>query len=529
MKPSHAIIVSTCIIGASAVRMGVNTTDFEAFGHTLGLSESAIQSLENRYVWAYTSAGVLGIACLTATFALQPDKVDTAPINQTVVEVNWSESCWDEPHCVIQPQSADDVSKSLRIIDFFEVKFSVRSGGHSPNPGWSSIDDHGILLDLAKLNSISISNDLTYASIGPGARWNDVYLTLGGREVVVVGGRVPSVGVGGLILGGGYFFFSNQFGLAADNVRNFEVALASGAIVNANATSYTDLFWALKGGGPNFGIVTRYDLYTVPTYEIWVQQSLYSIDQAYDVLAAFDEWQLNGAADAKSFVTLFFTLNHAVVGLMYSEPSPRAPDVFAGFLNLIPLQTVVPSSNLTFSAVTQLLSAAFPSTRGRHDYRGCSTRIDAQLNREVYAAWREKALAVHEVTGANQTFAIQHVGANMARQGALKGGNPLNVPSGDMQWWTTLIDWEREEDDELVRSVSIETTDLYEELSKERGLDLPFIFMNDASQDQNPLTSYGSENILRLKDISKKYDKKQVFQKLQNGGFLLSKVQGTEM
>lgn len=94
------------------------------------------------------------------------------------------------------------MSTSLRIIDFFEVKFSVRSGGHSPNPGWSSIDNQGILLDLEKLDSISVSNDLSYASVGPGARWNDVYLTLGEQEVVVVGGRVPSVGVGGLILGG---------------------------------------------------------------------------------------------------------------------------------------------------------------------------------------------------------------------------------------------------------------------------------------------------------------------------------------
>lgn len=107
--------------------------------------------------------------------------------------------------------------------------------------------------------------------------------------------------------------------------------LANGSIVNANATSYTDLFWALKGGGPNFGIVTRYDLYTVPSYEIWGQQTLYSIDQAYDVLAAFDEWQANGAADVKSFITLFFALDYAIVGLMYSEPLPQVPDIFAGF------------------------------------------------------------------------------------------------------------------------------------------------------------------------------------------------------
>ncbi|KAI1178067.1 FAD-binding domain-containing protein [Nemania sp. FL0916] len=524
MRPIYAIIVPTCIISASATRVDVKLADFEAFGQTLGLSESSIESVGDRYARASATDNVLDIACLTAKLALQPGEVETAPINQTVIEVNWSEACWYEPHCVIQPQSAIEVSKSLLVIDFFEVKFSVRSGGHSPNPGWSSIYDQGILLDLGKLNSISVSNDLSYARVEPGARWNDVYLTLGEQEVVVVGGRVPSVGVGGLILGGGYFFFSNQFGLAADNVKNFEVVLSNGAIINANATSNADLFWALKGGGPNFGIVTKYDLYTVPSYEIWGQQTLYSIDQAYDILAAFDEWQTNGAADVKSSVTLLIALDYAIVGLMYSEPLPQVPDIFSSFSKLVPLQTIVPSSNLTFSEITQLLSASFPSTPGRHDYRGCSTRIDAQLNREVYTAWSEKALAVHNATGANQTFVIQHVGANVARQGALKGGNPLNFPSGDMQWWTTIIDWESEDDDDLVRSVSIETTTLYEELSKERGLDVPFIFMNDASQDQNPLESYGPESISRLKDISQKYDKKQVFQNLQNDGFLLSKL-----
>ena len=68
----------------------------------------------------------------------------------------------------------------------------------------------------------------------------------------MIGGRIPSVGVGGLILGGGFFHFSGEYGLAADNVKNFEAVLADGRVVNANAQQHTDLFWALKGGGPNF-------------------------------------------------------------------------------------------------------------------------------------------------------------------------------------------------------------------------------------------------------------------------------------
>jgi hypothetical protein len=89
--------------------------------------------------------------------------------------------------------------------------------------------------------------------------------------------------------------------------------------------------------------------------------------------------------------------------------------------------------------------------------------------------------------------------------------------------WETLIDWEREEDDDLVRSVSIETTKQWDKLAKERGIYLPFTYMDHSSRDQNPLASYGPENIARLKRISRKYDPSQAFQKLQKDGFLLSK------
>jgi hypothetical protein len=90
--------------------------------------------------------------------------------------------------------------------------------------------------------------------------------------------------------------------------------------------------------------------------------------------------------------------------------------------------------------------------------------------------------------------------------------------------WTTLIDWENEADDDLVRSVSIKFTERWEKRGQELGVYLPFVYMNDASRDQNPLASYGSENLARLVEVSQKYDSKRVFQTLQNDGFLLSKL-----
>lgn len=113
-----------------------------------------------------------------------------------------SQACIAEPHCIIEPSDTSDVSASIKIIDFFEVKFAVRSGGHSPNPGWSSIGDQGILFDMHKMNQVNLSSDGKVASVGPGARWGGVMASLDPQRTTVIGGRLPHVGVAGLILGG---------------------------------------------------------------------------------------------------------------------------------------------------------------------------------------------------------------------------------------------------------------------------------------------------------------------------------------
>ncbi len=142
---------------------------------------------------------------------------------------------------MLLPASTSEVSKALRIVSFCQAKFSVHSGGHSPNPGFSSIDNTGILIDLQRINQFSISPDKSFVSLGPGLRWGNVYDALDPYGVSVIGGRIPHVGVAGLILGGsslpsrlfcgvlisnlpgGFFHFSGEYGLAADNAKNFEV------------------------------------------------------------------------------------------------------------------------------------------------------------------------------------------------------------------------------------------------------------------------------------------------------------------
>ncbi|PYH43912.1 FAD-binding oxidoreductase [Aspergillus saccharolyticus JOP 1030-1] len=464
------------------------------------------------------------LACYTAGVVLGADAVQQPSTNATEVELNWSATCWEIPSCAILPRSDSEVSQTLVILAFFKAPFAVRSGGHSPNPGFAGVDRPGILIDLQRLNEITLSPDQSVLSLGPGARWGEVYQALDSTGLTVMGGRIEDVGVGGLLLGGGYFHFSGQYGLAADNVKNFHIVLADGTIANANATHNSDLFWGLKGGGPNFGIVTQFDLETISLPQIWFEASIYSLDQVPDLFDAFATWQQN-ASDSKSAVALVVSLEYAVLALMYTEGASTRPAIFAPFDNLTVLEVAVAATNGTVGELVELMgSDGAPASQPRRDYRSASSKVDAELYKEVYNFWQPLAAQVYESTGATQTFTLQPVSANLAAVGNSKGGNPLGLAEANTQWWTTLVYWANASDDDAVRAVSIATEAKWKELGEARNTGDDFRYMNDASRDQNPLATYGSDNLEELKRIALRYDPNGVFQTLQNNGFLLSKA-----
>ncbi|KAK4114716.1 FAD linked oxidase-like protein [Canariomyces notabilis] len=471
-----------------------------------------------------SSSALISPACLTLRIALEPEEVITGDDLTQVINSSWPATTWATPACVVLPNSAKDVSITLKIIKFFCVKFSVRSGGHSPNPGWSSVAAPGILIDLQRLNHINVSSDATTVTVGAGQKWGNVIEALDAHKVTVIGARSPGVGVGGLILGGGYFHFSPEFGLACDDVKTFEVVLANGSVVQASATNNPGLFWALKGGGSNFGIVTSFELYTVPVHEVWVEGLAFSPAQVLAVFDAYAAFQKSPTPDLKATVSVVVSLDIVLVALLYSASASSRPAAFAPFENLSPLTVVVPPTNTTVWQFMQIASATQATDATRHDYRAASSKINAKLYTDVYNSWVQQATQVRAATGANQTFTIQTFSGNLVQQGINKGGNPPGMPLEDFQCWTTLVDWTNAADDDAARSVSIETEKTWNKLSRERGFAVDFLYMNDASREQNPLASYGAANIAKLKSIAAKYDPTRVFQTLQNDGFLLRDV-----
>ena len=132
-----------------------------------------------------------------------------------------------------------------------------------------------MLIVMSNLTTLNISADHSTLAMGPGLRWGDVYAYAEQYDRAVGGGRLSPVGVPGLLLAGGVNFYGNQHGWSADNVLEYEVVLASGLIVTVNPSSHADLFWALKGGSSNFGIVTKFTMRTFPSTQVYA--GVYSV------------------------------------------------------------------------------------------------------------------------------------------------------------------------------------------------------------------------------------------------------------
>lgn len=138
-----------------------------------------------------------------------------------------------------------------------------------------------------------------------------------------------------------------------------KVVLADGTITHANAAENSDLFWALKGGGPNFGIVTSYELYTVPVRDIWYEVLVVSPGDAHAVLDAFARWQATAASsDTKGTVGLAIGLQFITLGFVYSEPAAGRPAAFSAFDGITPLAVAVPPTNGTVARLSAILGSS---------------------------------------------------------------------------------------------------------------------------------------------------------------------------
>lgn len=301
-----------------------------------------------------------------------------------------------------------------------------------------------------------------------------------------------------------------------------------GRILNANAGQNSDLFWALKGGSGNFGIVTRFDMYTRNDLaQIWYEVRVYDASQTPAILDAVENFQKNGeVADNKAGFVFSATTDVTLVGYIYAGTASSLPSAFSAFSSIPFLGNFALPTVGTHYQLVASLANAFSPVPARHDYRAVSTGVNATMYKTVYAFWKTQALAIHAATGgsANMSFSIQSFSKSAVDYGYSSGGNALGLVSQAQQWFTMLIDWDNAADDTAVRAAGKAVTDKWSEVSNALGFGNPYIYTNDASRDQNPLATYPAANIAQMRTVSHKYDPRQIAQNLQSDGYLLSKV-----
>lgn len=170
------------------------------------------------------------------------------------------------PAAVIRPANASDVAAVINFAQATDLEIAVRSGGHS-TAGHSGTNG-GLLIDLRDLRTMDIDAAARTAWVGTGLTAGEITAAVEQHGLIIGFGDAPSVGVGGITLGGGIGYLIRKHGLTIDSLLAAEVVTASGDIVIADETSHADLFWALRGGGGNFGVVTRFKfrLHPLPAF-----------------------------------------------------------------------------------------------------------------------------------------------------------------------------------------------------------------------------------------------------------------------
>lgn len=192
------------------------------------------------------------------------------------------------PALIAQCVSTADVVAALADGRRSGAPIAVRGGGHN-GPGFGTVDG-GLVIDLAGLNTVEVDADRRIAVVGGGATWGQVDAATHAHGLATPSGIISTTGVGGLTLGGGHGYLSRKHGLTIDNLLEAEVVLADGRVVTASESEHPDLFWAIRGGGGNFGIVTSFTFRLHPLKSVICGPTAWPVSQTADVMKWFTEF-----------------------------------------------------------------------------------------------------------------------------------------------------------------------------------------------------------------------------------------------
>ena len=192
------------------------------------------------------------------------------------------------PGVVVQPVNAGDVMTAVRFATDNAMTVAVRGGGHSV-PGFGTCDG-GVVIDLSAMREVRVDPRAQTARVSGGATWGDLNSAAYPFGLATTGGIISTTGVGGLTLGGGIGYLARALGLALDNLLSADVVTGDGTFHVASDEDDADLFWAIRGGGGNFGVVTSFEFRLSPVKDIYGGPMFFELDKAGDLFRFYREF-----------------------------------------------------------------------------------------------------------------------------------------------------------------------------------------------------------------------------------------------
>jgi FAD/FMN-containing dehydrogenase len=414
------------------------------------------------------------------------------------------------PVAIVRPQEVADVVATINVVRDAGAELAVRGGGHS-GPGYGQ-SEGGVVIDLSLMGQVDVDPTARMARAGGGATWGDFNDATHAHGLATTGGVVSTTGVGGLTLGGGIGYLARGHGLTIDNLVSAEVVTADGRVLHASAEEHPDLFWAIRGGGGNFGVVTSFDLALHPVSDVYVGIFFYEPDVATDLLRFYADFIKDAPREYGGFpgfhrappVEFVPSDRHgdpvSVAIVHWTGPIEEGEKAMEPFRDLAPrvAEMVAP---MPYPALNGAFDALYP--KGLRSYwKGTFIREMSDKLIDQYAAFGAN---VPEVSAAVHLYPIN--------------GAVHDVPQAETAFpfrdstfaSVTLISWQDPSlDEERIQWAR----DLYDATA-------PFTvgagYVNFLSEDDagNVAQNYG-QSYARLKEVKRAYDGENLFHLNQN-------------
>jgi FAD/FMN-containing dehydrogenase len=200
----------------------------------------------------------------------------------------WNGMIAKRPALIVRPSGVADVRRAIAFAGEHALSLSIKGGGH--NVAGLAVTEGGVMLDLSAMRAVRVDPVARTARVQGGALWSDVDRETAAFGLATTGGQISHTGVAGLTLGGGIGWLVGKHGMTIDNLRSVELVTADSALVTASDASHPDLFWALRGGGGNFGVATSFEFALHPQGDVLAGVVAHPIAKAREVLAFYREF-----------------------------------------------------------------------------------------------------------------------------------------------------------------------------------------------------------------------------------------------